>query len=115
MGKVKEAIDRVNNDEYLRSALDYLEVHLRIGKEVLYSKKNVNCPNFSVIDWIQLPFYDMDFGWGKPLYTSPGAAVVEGKSYLFQDLRNKGSVLLAIALYKEHMRRFEKLLYAGFA
>ena len=70
---MKEAIDRVNNDEYLRSALDYLEVHLRIGKEVLYSKKNVNCPNF------------------------------------------RGTVLLAIALYKEHMRRFEKLLYASFA
>ncbi|KAL1542480.1 shikimate O-hydroxycinnamoyltransferase [Salvia divinorum] len=110
--KVREALDRID-DDYMRSALDYMELHQRIGKRVLFSKGNLSCPNLGITSWITLPLNKMDFGWGKPIYTGPGAAVIEGRSYLFADLGSGGGVMLAIALYKEHMERFEKLFYDG--
>ncbi|KAG6404657.1 hypothetical protein SASPL_136910 [Salvia splendens] len=110
VGKVREAIDRIDND-YMGSALDYMELHQRIGKGVLLRKGNLNCPNLGITNWIRLPFNKMDFGWGKPVYTGPGAAVIEGRSYLFADLGNEGCIMLAISLYSEHMERFEKLFH----
>ncbi|XP_047943518.1 rosmarinate synthase-like [Salvia hispanica] len=110
VGRVREAIDRIDND-YMRSALDYMELHQRIGKGVLLNKGNLSCPNLGITNWTALPINKTDFGWGKPVYTGPGAAVIEGRSYLFADLRNEGCVMLAISLYSEHMERFEKLFY----
>lgn len=107
VGKVQEAIARMD-DEYLRSAVDYQELHL---DGIVRSENNVKCPNFGITNWVRLPFYEADFGWGKPVYVGPGAALFEGKSFLFHDPENDGCVLLAITLHKHHMKRFQKLLY----
>lgn len=60
--KVREAIERVT-DEYVRSVIDWLEVHKGVP-----STAN---GNFYVSAWWKLPFYELDFGYGKPVYGGP--------------------------------------------
>jgi len=60
--KVREGIKRVT-DEYVRSVIDWLEVH----KEVPSTANG----NFYVSAWWKLPFYELDFGYGKPIYGGP--------------------------------------------
>ncbi|KAG6425257.1 hypothetical protein SASPL_115684 [Salvia splendens] len=109
--KVHEAIARMD-DEYMRSALDYLELHMRNVDGIVRSQNNVKCPNFGITSWIRLPFYEADFGWGKPVFVGPGGAIFEGKSFLFADPQNQGGALLAITLHRYHMKRFQNLLYS---
>ncbi|KAH6801286.1 hydroxycinnamoyl-CoA shikimate/quinate hydroxycinnamoyl transferase [Perilla frutescens var. hirtella] len=110
VGKVHEAIVRMD-DEYLRSALDYLELQQPNFDGVRRSERNVKYPNFGITSWVRLPTYKVDFGWGKPAYVGPGAALFEGKSFLVADPQNEGGVLLLITLRKQHMKLFQNLLY----
>ncbi|KAG6422193.1 hypothetical protein SASPL_118757 [Salvia splendens] len=108
--KVHEAIARMD-DEYMRSALDYLELHMRNVEGIVRSQNNVKCPNFGITSWIRLPL--VDFGWGKPFYAGPVGALSEGKSFLLSDPQNEGGALLAITLHQKHMKRFQNLLYTN--
>ncbi|KAK4479661.1 hypothetical protein RD792_015189 [Penstemon davidsonii] len=113
---VHDAIIQMNND-YLRSTIDYLELQpdllaLAIGDHTF------NGPNLSINSWVRMPVYDADFGWGKPvymgpepIYTGPGAISREGKVIMLPSPINDGSILLLIALPKEHMKLFEKIVY----
>ncbi|KAI3853791.1 hypothetical protein MKX03_027821 [Papaver bracteatum] len=85
-GRIHDAILRMD-DEYLRSALDYLELQLGLG------------------------LYDADFGWGRPISEGPGGVGCEGLSYVLPSPVNDGSLLLAISLQPDHMKRFEEIVY----
>lgn len=104
--KVHESVVRMDN-EYMRSAVDYLAVQGAKSESVV---RNVQCPNFGITSWVRLPFYTVDFGWGKPVYAGPAVALSEGKSFLLADPENEGGLKLAISLYKPHMELFEELI-----
>ncbi|KAH6830863.1 hydroxycinnamoyl-CoA shikimate/quinate hydroxycinnamoyl transferase [Perilla frutescens var. hirtella] len=110
VGKVKDAVARMD-DEYMRSALDYLELQLPKSEGIVRSINDVKCPNLRITSWVRLPFYEADFGWGKPIFAGLGEALSEGKCCLCADPNNEGGVLIAIMLLKPHMELFEKLLY----
>eukprot|EP01018_Ginkgo_biloba_P006207 Gb_33595 [translate_table: standard] len=59
--KVQEGIARVT-DEYVRSAIDWLEVY-----------KGVPCADRSIVvsPWKRLGFDEVEYPWGKPLYSGP--------------------------------------------
>ncbi|KAL8502091.1 hypothetical protein ACS0TY_021273 [Phlomoides rotata] len=109
VGKVHEAIARLD-DEYLRSALDHLEL---LGDVSAFARgtHTTKCPNLGIISWVRLPVYDADFGWGNPVYSGPGVPPYEGKSYLLRSPQNDGSLLYGVTLLKQHMTLFEKMLY----
>ncbi|KAG6384054.1 hypothetical protein SASPL_156149 [Salvia splendens] len=107
---VHEAIARMD-DEYMRSALDYLELYMRNVEGIVRSQNNVKCPNFGVTSWVRLPVHKAEFGLGKPVFVGPGGALSEGKSFLYPDQENEEILLLAITLHHQHMERFQKLLY----
>ncbi|KAH6794843.1 hydroxycinnamoyl-CoA shikimate/quinate hydroxycinnamoyl transferase [Perilla frutescens var. hirtella] len=109
-GKIHDALTRMD-DEYLRSSLDYLEVRLPEIHAIARSEETVKCPNLEIVSWIRLPFYDADFGWGKPVFAGPGAAPFEGKCYLSVDRENEGGLLITITLLKPHMELFEKFIF----
>ncbi|XVE82127.1 hypothetical protein DITRI_Ditri15bG0121900 [Diplodiscus trichospermus] len=63
--KVKEARERIT-DEYVRSVIDWLEVHRGIP---------ATCNgNFYVSAWWKLRFNELDFGFGKPTHGGPIAS-----------------------------------------
>ncbi|KAB5511805.1 hypothetical protein DKX38_028833 [Salix brachista] len=97
------------DDEYLRSALDYLE---EVGDVNSIPRGSITCacPNLNIVSWMQLPFYKADFGWGAPLLLRP-ATMLEGRGYIHPNPANDGSFSLAICLETDHMESFRKLFY----
>ncbi|KAJ6422844.1 hypothetical protein OIU84_027759 [Salix udensis] len=97
------------DDEYLRSALDYLE---EVGDINSIPRGSITCacPNLNIVSWMRLPIYKADFGWGAPLLMRP-ATLFEGKGYIHPNPANDGSFSLAICLEADHMESFQKLFY----
>ncbi|KAL7152624.1 hypothetical protein ABFS83_04G110500 [Erythranthe nasuta] len=110
-GKIRGAIARMD-DEYLRSAIDYLEMKSDVIGSIALNENTYKSPNLGIISWIRLPIYGADFGWGEPVYMGPARPSSEGKCHLLpNNTAGDGSLLVAISLLKEHMLLFEKLLY----
>ncbi|KAL0415439.1 UNVERIFIED_CONTAM: Shikimate O-hydroxycinnamoyltransferase [Sesamum latifolium] len=108
-GMIHDVLVRMD-DEYLRSALDYLEVQPDL-MALVRGADTFKCPNLAITSWVGLPIHDADFGWGRPVFMGPGGIVYEGLCYLLPSPTNDGSLSIAISLQKEHMKVFEKLFY----
>lgn len=109
MERIHEALVRMD-DEYLRSALDYIEAQpdlnaLKRGPHTYAS------PNLNIVSWIRLPVHDADFGWGRPVFMGPARVFCEGNAYILRSPVNDGSLSLFICLEAQHMPLFEKCLY----
>uniref|UniRef100_A0AAU6MX23 Rosmarinate synthase n=1 Tax=Ocimum basilicum TaxID=39350 RepID=A0AAU6MX23_OCIBA len=107
--KIHDALARMD-DEYLRSALDYLEMQPDL-KALVRGAHTFRCPNLGITSWVRLPIHDADFGWGRPIFMGPGGIAYEGLSFVLPSSTNDGSLSVAISLQEEHMKVFEKLLY----
>ncbi|XP_027352628.1 spermidine hydroxycinnamoyl transferase-like [Abrus precatorius] len=115
VGKLREAIERMN-DEYVRSALDYIanlkDMHLL--RNTFYNSsgkgKFNGDPNLYVVGWTNFSYYDTDFGWGKPLCTLPGNVNSDGKAFLMDNARGDGFIV-AICLQASHIDALKKLFY----
>ncbi|XVE97447.1 hypothetical protein REPUB_Repub03eG0020500 [Reevesia pubescens] len=105
------ALKRMDN-EYLRSALDYLEKlpDITVARR---GPQTFRCPNLNIINWMRLPIHDADFGWGHPIYMGPANVVHEGKIYLLPSATDDGSLTLVSCLETSHMKLFQKHLYEG--
>ncbi|KAL9325954.1 hypothetical protein ACSQ67_006599 [Phaseolus vulgaris] len=74
--RIREAIERVN-DEYVRSAVEFLKNREDLSRfrdlHAVESEKGLfyGNPNLGVVSWLTLPFYGVDFGWGKEVYMGP--------------------------------------------
>ncbi|KAJ6422843.1 hypothetical protein OIU84_027758 [Salix udensis] len=106
--RIHREIKRMD-DEYLRSALDYLE---EVGDVNSIPRGSIicACPNFSIGSWMRLPFFKADFGWGAPLLIRL-TTVFEGKGIIHPNPANDGSFSLVICLEADHMESFRKLFY----
>ncbi|XVE71156.1 hypothetical protein DITRI_Ditri10aG0127800 [Diplodiscus trichospermus] len=109
--KIHGAVKRMNN-EYLRSAIDYLEklpdiTAVRRGPEAF------QCPNLSINNWMRLPIYDADFGWGRPIYMGPANVAPEGKIYLLPSPNGDGTLSLVACLETSHVKLFQKHFFEG--
>ncbi|GLJ52416.1 hypothetical protein SUGI_1114980 [Cryptomeria japonica] len=62
--KILESISKID-DGYLRSGLDFLELQPDLNA-VVRRNDMYKCPNMVINSWTCLPFYDADFGWGRP-------------------------------------------------
>lgn len=107
--KIHDALVRMDND-YLRSALDYLELQPDL-KALVRGAHSFRCPNLGITSWARLPIHDADFGWGRPIFMGPGGIAYEGLSFVLPSPSNDGSLSVAISLQAEHMKLFSKFLY----
>ncbi|MFQ6644371.1 hypothetical protein Gotur_018473 [Gossypium turneri] len=109
--RVHGTLKRMNN-EYLRSALDYLETlpDITVAKR---KPDTYQCPNLNINQWTRLSIYDTNFGWGRPIYMGPANVVHEGKIYILPSPTDDGSLSLVACLQTAHMKLFEKHLYEG--
>ncbi|KAI7731861.1 hypothetical protein M8C21_032225, partial [Ambrosia artemisiifolia] len=102
--KIHYALARMNNN-YLKSAIDYLEQQRCERPDVSYKYKNLR-----IVSWARLPIYDADFGWGRPIFMGRIGIPTTGKCYILQSPTNDGSLSIIIGLEVEQMKLFSKLL-----
>lgn len=107
--KIHDQLALMDND-YLRSALDYLEMQPDL-KALVRGAHTFKCPNLGITSWSRLPIHDADFGWGRPIFMGPGGIAYEGLSFILPSPTNDGSQSVAISLQAEHMKLFKKFLY----
>ncbi|XP_027341165.1 shikimate O-hydroxycinnamoyltransferase-like [Abrus precatorius] len=107
--RIHNALLRMDN-EYLRSALDYLELQPDL-KALVRGAHTFRCPNLGITSWVRLPIHDADFGWGRPIFMGPGGIAYEGLSFIIPSSTNDGSLSVAIALPPEQMKVFQELFY----
>ncbi|XP_076893417.1 shikimate O-hydroxycinnamoyltransferase-like [Bidens hawaiensis] len=103
--KIHDALARMNND-YLRSALDYLEEH-----DCPRPKLNYNT-SLVVVSWVKLPFHDTDFGWGRPIFMGRTSIPSLGWCYMFPSLINDGNLSFTMGLEVDQVEPFSNLFYA---
>ncbi|KAL1563846.1 shikimate O-hydroxycinnamoyltransferase [Salvia divinorum] len=107
--KIHNALARMDND-YLRSALDYLELQSDLTP-LVRGPHTYCCPNLGITSWVRLPVHDADFGWGRPIFMGPGGIAYEGLAYVLPSPTNDGSLSVVISLQADHMKLFEKVIY----
>ncbi|KAK8496113.1 hypothetical protein V6N12_046680 [Hibiscus sabdariffa] len=114
----EDTVERVHgelqkmDDEYLRSALDYLK-SLPDVTAARRETETFQCPNLNINNWMRLSMHDVDFGRGCPMYTGVANIIHEGKIYLLRTPSDDGSLSLISCLETSHMEYFEKHLYQG--
>ncbi|XVE80818.1 hypothetical protein DITRI_Ditri15bG0011100 [Diplodiscus trichospermus] len=108
-GRIRELLKLVD-DEYLRSALVYIE-NVPDLSTLVRGSHTFRCPNLAIISWMWLPIYDADFGWGRPMCMRPANVVQEGKIYILPSPTRDGSLSLVTRLETSHMKLFKQLLY----
>lgn len=97
------------NDEYLRSALDYLEVQEDVSK-LVRGARHFNSPNLGITSWARMPVYECDFGWGRPIFMGPCAIAYEGLAYVLAGPVRDGTLSLSLGLRADHMTAFAQLV-----
>ncbi|CAA7408104.1 unnamed protein product [Spirodela intermedia] len=107
-GRIQEALARMD-DDYLRSALDYLELQPDLSK-LVRGAHTFRCPNLGITSWVRLPIHDADFGWGRPVFMGPGGISYEGLAFMIPSATGDGSFSLAISLQEDHMTKFRKVV-----
>ncbi|KAK8550520.1 hypothetical protein V6N13_119034 [Hibiscus sabdariffa] len=107
--RVKNILKRMD-DDYLRSAIDYMEKVPNV-KAPVRGARGFQCPNLSINSWMWLPLYDADFGWGRPIWLGPAKVSQDGKTYILPSPTNDGSLSAVSCLDTRHMKQFGQLLY----
>ncbi|KAJ6380581.1 hypothetical protein OIU77_029473 [Salix suchowensis] len=104
-GKLDESIRKMN-DEYIRkfhAGGGYFNFVKRFREE---AKKGLNMMAFGLSSWCRFPFYEADFGWGKPIRLSP--ALQLNRVAIFLDTADGEGIEAWISLSKEYMVMFEQ-------
>jgi hypothetical protein len=69
-------------------------------------------PNIEVDSWLRIPFYDLDFGGGRPCFFMPSYLPVEGLLILLPSCYGDGSVDAYVPLISRHMDAFKDCCYS---
>ncbi|CAK7345066.1 unnamed protein product [Dovyalis caffra] len=115
-GKLHESITKMNNDyiRKLHAGGGYFNFLQKAGEE---ARKGPNLRVFGFSSWCKFPFYEADFGWGKPIWSSPVLKL--NRVAIFLDTKDGKGIDAWIGLSKEDMIKFEKnpsiLTYASFS
>ncbi|XWS72645.1 hypothetical protein CRYUN_Cryun02cG0058000 [Craigia yunnanensis] len=108
--RIHKSIKQMDN-EYMRSALDYLETVPSIT--TVRGAHTFRCPSLSLNNWMRLPLHEADFGWGRPIYMGPAHVIHEGKIYMLPSPTVDGTLSLIACLETSHMELFQKHFYEG--
>ncbi|XP_076943590.1 shikimate O-hydroxycinnamoyltransferase-like [Bidens hawaiensis] len=106
---IHTTLSKMDND-YLRSAIDYLELQPDLSA-LIRGPSYFASPNLNINAWTRLPVHDADFGWGRPIFMGPAIILYEGTVYVLPSPNNDRSVSLAVCLDANQQPLFEKYLY----
>ncbi|XP_062083631.1 spermidine hydroxycinnamoyl transferase-like [Humulus lupulus] len=116
--KIRETVEKVTND-YIWSSIEYLKNQKDLVKfrDLQYCTFNEGPfsgnPNLSVVSWLRLPLYGLDFGWGNEVCMTHSCDI-DGDVFLRSDpsCKDDGSLVVAICLQVQHMDSFKKHFYS---
>uniref|UniRef100_A0A0D9WAT6 Uncharacterized protein n=1 Tax=Leersia perrieri TaxID=77586 RepID=A0A0D9WAT6_9ORYZ len=118
---LKHAVELINrevnriNDGYFKSFVDFANSGV-VEKERLVASADpaemVLSPNIEVDSWLRIPFYDLDFGGGKPFFFMPSYLPVEGLLILLPSFFGDGSVDAYVPLFSRDMDVFKNCCYS---
>ncbi|KAL2322582.1 hypothetical protein Fmac_026961 [Flemingia macrophylla] len=116
--KIREATKVVSN-EYIRSQSEVI-----LGWEQLDSIKGFflgqgerslspfwGNPNIHITSWMNLPLYEADFGWGKPIYFGLAYVASQDRALILLSPEGDGSVFVPVHFQIEYMQPFKKFFY----
>ncbi|CAM6127027.1 unnamed protein product [Calypogeia fissa] len=107
-GQIHNALARMD-DEYVRSALDHLELQPDLTKVVRNAHLGGD-PNLSITSLARLPIYDCDFGWGRPIFMGPARIKYDGIVHVLPSPVNDGSLTLSMGMRSDYMHKFQELI-----
>lgn len=111
-----DTVQRIRNaiagmeDEYLRSAVDYLEMQPNLTA-LVRGAHTFRSPNLVVGSWTRLPIHDANFGWGRPMHMGLGSGVFEGNVCIQRSPTKDNHLSVVICLEAQPMQLFKDLLY----
>ncbi|KAJ0090662.1 hypothetical protein Patl1_14613 [Pistacia atlantica] len=108
---IREVLKQMD-DEYLRSALAYVEKHYDDLTALKQGAPTCKCPNLRIVSLGGMPIYDTNFGWGSPIYMGWAIVPFEGQSFILPSPSNERILSLIICLETRHMELFKKFFYS---
>ncbi|KAG8043826.1 hypothetical protein GUJ93_ZPchr0458g22314 [Zizania palustris] len=118
---LKHAVELINrevtriSDSYFKSFIDFANSGA-VEKEHLVASADaaemVLSPHVEVDSWLRIPFYDLDFGAGRPFFFMPSYLPVEGLLILLPSFFGDGSVDAYVPLFSHDMDVFKNCCYS---
>ncbi|KAK6290298.1 hypothetical protein POUND7_001839, partial [Theobroma cacao] len=93
------------DDEYLRSAIDYIEKAHDV-EAIRRGPQTMRCSNLVINSWISLPIHEADFRWGRPIFMRLANIAHEGIVYILPSPTKDGSLTLVTCLETSHIKLF---------
>nr|XP_043631008.1 pelargonidin 3-O-(6-caffeoylglucoside) 5-O-(6-O-malonylglucoside) 4'''-malonyltransferase-like [Erigeron canadensis] len=102
---------RKSINEYSKTYHDNEEgVTMVLNSFLQLYKINPESTNLIILtSWCKFPFYEADFGFGKPIWVAPGTIPLEKSVYLIDDVQGNG-VEAYVFLKVEEVPKFEEAL-----
>ncbi|MED6153103.1 hypothetical protein PIB30_098352 [Stylosanthes scabra] len=123
--KIREAVERVSSNEYLRSQMDFIAKKERWDSiRTPYLERGeyradvpfFGNPNIILGSWMSMPAYEADFGWGKPLHFGPGAVCPYDRAMISlrpqeEDSHGVDDVVVFLHFQEAYMQDFIKFFW----
>ncbi|XP_058752445.1 hydroxycinnamoyl-CoA:piscidic acid hydroxycinnamoyltransferase-like [Vicia villosa] len=115
--KLREASELLT-DEYIRSQIDVIRSceNMDDARELFFGDETENAPyfgnpNFQLTSWMGMPFYEADFGWGKPIYFGFACVSPHDRAFILLNPDGDGSVIVCLHFQIAHLELFNKFFY----
>ncbi|CAO2182891.1 unnamed protein product [Urochloa humidicola] len=112
---INRGLARVN-EGYFRSFVDFASSGIVEEEEGLVptadAAETVLSPDIEVDSWLRMPFYELDFGGGRPFFFMPSYLAVEGLLIVLPSYFGDGSIDAYVPLFSRHMDAFKNLCYS---
>ncbi|CAN6482663.1 unnamed protein product [Victoria cruziana] len=110
---IHDAVARVD-DDYFRSFIDFSSSKERMEGLVPSADvaEVVLCPDLQAGCWLWFPFYDLDFGAGRPYLFLPAYQPVEGHLFIVPPLPGVEDIDVYVCLFEKNVGAFKKNLFS---
>ncbi|EFJ35038.1 BAHD family acyltransferase, clade IV [Selaginella moellendorffii] len=114
---IAAGLESLSQEDYLRSVVDFLALKQQHEDQQRSSPQAEEIPRFSfdpnliITSWARLPFYELDFGFGRPVLATPTEGPCEGYVRVVPSSNGDGGLAVVPTLRNAHM---DKLVYSIF-
>ncbi|GAU12647.1 hypothetical protein TSUD_121380 [Trifolium subterraneum] len=115
--KIREATKLVK-DEFIKSQIDVIRSfeNMDDARELFFGDETENAPyfgnpNFQLTSWMGMPFYEADFGWGKPIFFGFACVSPHDRAFIYLSPDGDGSVIVCLHFQIAHLELFNKFFY----